>query len=158
MAICCVVSRPCVLTYDTVRSARKTSFRFASDAFLNRLRHPNTQTGSSSPGSPELTGAEPPRERLFLRGLEFQPETEKFQRLIQRLGGGVHAVGWVGEEGRDVGAPLLAPEGAGGLNDPAGAPPTPLSPPPPPRRLDEHPRVPLHGWIRQQRTGRLPRV
>src|SRR3990172_2825987 len=153
MAICCVVSRPCVLTYDTVRSARKTSFRFASDAFLNRLRHPNTQTGSSSPGSPELTGAEPPRERLFLRGLEFQPETEKFQRLIQRLGGGVHAVDRLGEEGRDVGAPFLAPEGACGLNDPAGAHRTGFAPQRRPVRLDQRPRPPPPPGGRQQRAG-----
>src|SRR3990172_1366964 len=44
MVICGVVSRPCVLTYDSVRSARKASFRLASDAFLNRLRDPNTAT------------------------------------------------------------------------------------------------------------------
>src|SRR3990172_2636745 len=38
MAICCVVSRSCVLTYDSVRSARKTSFRSEAGWRLSIVR------------------------------------------------------------------------------------------------------------------------
>src|SRR3989338_732967 len=53
MAICGVVSRSCVLTYEPVRSARKASLRLASGAFLNRLR------GASPLGRNETSARRP---------------------------------------------------------------------------------------------------